>query len=287
MRRIELQVGDERFVALAWGPAQGAPILLLHGFPDIPASWRAVGTRLAADGRRWVAPYLRGYGASTARVPFHVDRLAADVLAWAEALGGGEPVHLVGHDWGAAAAYVAAMRAPERFASLAALSLPHPLTFFRGFARHPGQLVRSWYMGFFQLPRLPEAALRAGLVERLWRAWSPGFEPPRAHLEEVHATLVRSLPAPLEYYRSIARPPGEAWRRIRDARGQRIAVPTLYLHGRRDGCVAPGLARGQARRFAAPLQAAEIEDAGHFLPVERPEAVATALRRHLHRHAGR
>jgi pimeloyl-ACP methyl ester carboxylesterase len=284
MTRIELQVGPDRFVALARGPADGPVVLLLHGFPDVPASWGPVMERLAEAGHRCVAPFMRGYRPSTARGPFHADRLAADAVALAEALSPRAPVHLVGHDWGAATAYVAATRAPERFASLVTLSVPHPLTFLGALRRRPAQLRRSWYMAFFQLPRLPERALRRGLVERLWRDWSPGFTPPRAHLDEVVDTVVASLPAPVEYYRAMTRPVREAAARVLDARADRVEVPTLYLHGREDGCIAPDVARGQERWFAAPLSTGIVEGAGHFVPLERPDAVADAARRWIARH---
>ncbi|HJL19255.1 MAG TPA: alpha/beta fold hydrolase [Sandaracinaceae bacterium LLY-WYZ-13_1] len=273
---VSVEVEGERFAALARGDEARPLVLLLHGFPDVPGSWAPVMERLAAAGFRCVAPWLRGYAPSPRRGPFHADRLAADARGLAEALRPEGRVHLVGHDWGAAAAYVAAMRAPERWASLTALSVPHPLTFLRALARSPAQLSRSWYMGFFQLPVLPEMALRRGLIERLWRAWSPGFEPPAAHLAEVVRTVIGSLPGPIEPYRAMTRPPREAWARVRDARGDRIAVPTRYLHGADDGCIAASVAEGQEACFVGPFTS-RVTDGGHFLPIEQPDAVAHAI----------
>ncbi|MCZ7683283.1 MAG: hypothetical protein M5U28_32585 [Sandaracinaceae bacterium] len=147
-------------------------------------------------------------------------------------------------------------------------SVPHPARLVASYLRHPSQLARSWYIGFFQLPRLPERALDAGLVERLWRAWSPGYDPPRDHLREVARTLARSEHAPLGAYRALARSLA-----LEVPRWPRIRVPTLYLHGARDGCLAPEIARGQERAFEGPHREERV-DAGHFAPLEAPERVA-------------
>ena len=276
MRQVALAVEGEPFAALTDGD-EGPPVLLLHGFPDVPRAWAGVMTRLAARGHRAVAPWMRGYRPSPVAGPFDVDRLAADVIALAHAISPDAPVHLVGHDWGAAVAYVAATRRPDRVATLATLSVPHPLTLVRGIATDPRQLARSAYMGFFQLPWLPERALGAGLVEGLYRAWSPGLEVPRAHLDEVRACLEDSAYAPLEYYRAITRPPRAALARLREGRALRVPVPTLYLHGADDGCVRAALASRQRARFEGRLEIEILEGAGHFLPLERPAHVATRI----------
>lgn len=275
VEEIVIRVGAERFVALTAG--EGPVALLLHGFPDVPRSWAPVMETLAPR-FRCVAPWMRGYAPSTTEGPFDADRLAADVIGFADALSPDAPVLLVGHDWGAAAAYVACMRAPSRFLGCVPISVPHPLAFLRHLGRDAGQLRRSWYMGFFQLPGLPERAIRrTDLVARLWRRWSPGLEPPPGHLDEVVDTVRRSLPGPIAYYRGMTRPLAEAPLRVKDARNERIEVPTFYLHGADDGCVTPEAAAGQGRFFAAPFEAEVVEGAGHFLPLERPEAVARAV----------
>lgn len=263
---MELSVGGERFAAIACG--EGPLVLCLHGFPDVPATWAPVMQRLAARGYRCVAPWLRGYAPSTTEGPFTVDHLGGDAIALARALSPERPAFLLGHDWGALAAHAAIARAPERFAAAVIASVPHPARLVASYLRHPSQLARSWYIGFFQLPRLPERALDAGLVERLWRAWSPGYDPPRDHLREVARTLARSEHAPLGAYRALARSLA-----LEVPRWPRIRVPTLYLHGARDGCLAPEIARGQERAFEGPHREERV-DAGHFAPLEAPERVA-------------
>jgi pimeloyl-ACP methyl ester carboxylesterase len=260
---------------LEWGPASGRPVICLHGFPDVPLSWAPVAERLAAAGWRVVAPYMRGYHPSTLEGPFTVEQLATDLLALAGAVSPHAPVAVVGHDWGAVATYAACSRAPERIARAVTMAVPHPTAFLRNLPRVPGQLARSWYMMFFQLPRLPEWILRRGLVRRLWRRWSPGWEGDAAEIER---TIEASLPAPLEYYRAAA----ADLARGRRLAGDSIRVPTMWMHGVDDGCIDARLGDGQERYFVE--HASElISGAGHFLHLERPDVVAGHVLRWISR----
>ncbi|MCU0655028.1 MAG: alpha/beta hydrolase [Polyangiaceae bacterium] len=271
------------FPAIAEGP-EGAPVvLLLHGFPDVPQGLAPVQKLLAAAGLRAVAPYLRGYDPAPLDGPWDADTIAADIEAMARTLSPLRPVTLVGHDWGAACSYVAAARFPWRFDALIALSVPHPLAFLSALARDPAQLRRSWYMLFFQPPALAEFTLRRGdfsLIDRLWRAWSPGLTPPPGHLALVKRCLDRSLPAPLAYYRSMLRPPLAAAQRLLDPTARAIRVPTLHLTGAQDGCIGPRCGRGQERYFVGKFRTEIIDGAGHFLMLERPGLVADRVLRH-------
>lgn len=269
MERNLVEADGEPFAVLSAGPEDGAPLLLLHGFPDIPATWSPVVERLAARGYRCHAPYLRGYGGSTRRGPFHVDRIGADAVALADALAPGRPVAILGHDWGAVAAYAALSRAPARFHAAITLAVPHPGHLLGALARHPWAARQVWYMLFFQLPRLPERALTdTRLLEWLWRAWSPGFEAPAGHLDEVRRALARGELAALAYYRALA---GSMLRRV--PRWAPIRVPTLHVHGARDGCIAASLTAGHERLFEAEVETVLIE-AGHFATLEAPARVA-------------
>jgi pimeloyl-ACP methyl ester carboxylesterase len=219
-----------------------------------------------------VAPFLRGYAPSPLAGPHTVDQLADDVRALADALAPDAPIRLVGHDWGAIAAYRAAALHPERIARAVTLAVPHPAAFAHNVPREPAQLRRSWYMLLFQLPHAADWALRRRdfrLIERLWHDWSPGWSPPAAHVGEVKRCLDASLPAPLEYYRSMVR--------MLPVRPDYIRVPTLVLHGARDGCIGAALGEGQDRFFTGGYRREVIEDAGHFLHLERPAAVADRI----------
>jgi pimeloyl-ACP methyl ester carboxylesterase len=271
------------FTALAAGPADAPLALVLHGFPDAPPTFAPLLGALADRGYRVVAPWLRGYAPSPLAGPYDVDRLADDVLAWADRLSPTQPVALVGHDWGAAVTYVACARAPARFTAAVTLAVPHPAVFVRSLARRR-QLARSWYMLAFQVPGVERlaAARDFALIDRLWADWSPGFTLPADLRAALHATLRTSWPAPLLYYRALTRPPGAALARLR--RRDRIAVPTLYLHGARDGCIGPEVGVGAERFFTAGYRREVVPDVGHFVAAEAPMAIAARIAAWLDAH---
>ena len=277
-----VQIGA--FTALAAGAPDAPLVLVLHGFPDVPSTFAPLLAAIAGAGYRAVAPWLRGYAPSPAAGPFDVDALAVDVLAWADALSPDRPVAIVGHDWGAVVTYVACAAAPSRFHAAVAMSVPHPAVFVRALAR-PAQLARSWYMLAFQLPGAPALAAAGGfaLIDRLWRAWSPGYRLPASLRDELHATLAASWPAPLMYYRAMTRPLGAAVERLR--RRDRIAVPTLYLHGAADGCIGPDVGAGAERFFSGGYRREIVADVGHFLVAEAPAAIAARVLAWLAVHA--
>ena len=269
-------------------PARTHPVgtvLCLHGFPDTAATFDPLLDTLADAGFAAAAPTLRGYRPSPVTGPFDLDTLADDALDLAAALSPDGPVHLVGHDWGAVITYVASARAPERVRAAVAMSVPHPAVFVRALAT-PAQLARSWYMLAFQLPGAPgfAAAGEFALIDRLWRAWSPGYQLPAALRRELHATLSASWPAPLLYYRAMTRPLRPALERLR--RRDRITVPTLYLHGAADGCIDADAGAGAERFFGRDYRRDVIPGAGHFLAAEAPAAVAARVVAWLDAHRG-
>ena len=156
------------FGVTEYGPADGTLVLLLHGFPQTSASWGPVARRLAAAGYRVLAPDQRGYSPGarpSGRRPYRVEELAADVVALADAAGGG-PVHVVGHDWGAIVAWALAALHPERVTTVTGVSVPHPAAFFRAMTRSR-QALLSWYTYAFQVPGLAERYLaRPGPLAR-------------------------------------------------------------------------------------------------------------------------
>jgi pimeloyl-ACP methyl ester carboxylesterase len=280
--------GALRFSAKAMG--EGPVVLCLHGFPDDAGSFRHQLPVLAEAGYRAIALTLRGYEPSSLPVErdYSVEAIAGDVLAVIESIGSG-PVHLVGHDWGAAIAYVAAAAAPERFTSLTTMAVPHAGRFAREGLRTPKQLKLSWYMGFFNLPWVSDWVVSRHhyrFIRKLWRDWSPGWDPEPGVLEGVIHTLsqpgVRS--AALGYYRAALSL--RALLVSAEEAHYPVPVPTLALSGERDGCIASDVFEQLmvSEDFPQGLTFRRIADAGHFLHQEQPHAVNTLLLRWLRDH---
>lgn len=264
----------------------GPLALLLHGFPDTPATWRHLGPQLAAAGFRVVAPWLRGYAPTSipADGRYDGDTLAADANRLHDVLGGDRDAVLVGHDWGAHAAYIAAHAAPERWRRVVTLAVP-PEPALDGILTSRRQLRRSWYIVAAQVPweRLaPERAMAR--IERLWTDWSPGYRPTREDLDPLRATMQvpGGLAAMLGPYRAQRRRLRQG---VTPLQGGPVPTqPTLYLHGADDGCMgvewcAP--ADGVLRTANPGSRVDVVEDVGHFLHLEDPAGVGQRIERWL------
>lgn len=262
--------------AVVGGPADGRPVILLHGFPEFWYGWRRQLQALADAGLRVVAPDQRGYNLSdkpAGIAAYRLDALADDVMALADALGI-RRFAVVGHDWGGVVAWHLAARNPERVSRAAILNAPHPATRRRYALRHPRQLAKSWYVLYFQLPWLPEASLRLGdwwMLARVLR----GSAPPDIFTAETLRLYRRAwaqpgaLTAALNWYRAlpgalIASPPPP------------IRVKLRVIWGDRDAFLEPGLAEAGA----ALCQRAEVfhlPRASHWLQHEAAAEVNQLL----------
>ena len=268
--RVAFEVGKETFAALEGGA--GKPVVFLHGFPDHPPTAEPFLDELIRRGHHVLAPWLRGYRPSPVVGPYDLDTIVADTLALIDRWSPGEPVDIIGHDWGAAVTYALCQAAPHRIARAVTMALPHPLTFLRQL-RNGAQARRSWYMALFQLPGSGRvvAARDLALIDLLWRHWSPNFTLDVERRAALHACIADSLPAPLEYYRTLARPLGNLRARMQRYAAP-IRTPLLQLHGADDGCVLPPTA-DDARRFDGPRVLEIVPETGHFLHVEKPVQV--------------
>ena len=248
----------------------GPLALCLHGFPDVAYTWRHLLPALAGAGFHAVAPFMRGYAptAVPADGAYHLGALAADAMALHEVLGGDGNAVLIGHDWGAEAAYGAAAFAPDRWRRLVTLAVP-PAALDEMLFSDYEQLKRSFYQFMFRDPAgFAETVVARddlAFLDKLWRDWSPGFQPGE-HLARVKNCLRQpgSLAAALGYYRAAA---------DQEAAGRQAPQPTLYLHGARDGCIGVDLVRGAERLLAPSSRMIVIDDAGHFLHLEEPGQV--------------
>ena len=267
------------FAYLAEGPADGPLALCLHGFPDTAQTWRHLLPELAAAGFRAVAPYMRGYAPT--QVPpdgrYQTGALVADANALHDALGGGEDAVLIGHDWGALATYGAVAHEPDRWRRAVTAAVPPTGAIGMSLFSY-AQLDRSWYMFFFLSP-LAEMALpldEFAFIDGLWRDWSPGYDGTWdvARVKESIGDPERIVAA-ISYYRALYEPERQV-AELADHQAATLAPtpkPTLYLHGRDDGCMLLESV-GHPLEFMAEGSEMEIVDgAGHFLQLERPDVV--------------
>jgi pimeloyl-ACP methyl ester carboxylesterase len=284
---IQLTVGNRKFSALVAGPDDGPTVLCLHGFPDHHHSFRHQLPVLADAGYRAVAPLLRGYEPSSQgrrHVPdSHPLQVAADVQAWARELGGGEPVHIVGHDWGALVTQATCWLSPELFRSATIFSVPPLHAMDVGIPRHPVQIRNSWYTLFFQLRGLADRIVASrdfAFIERLWRDWSPGWDWDPSDMNALKETFRQPnvLWFALAYYRATLNPFLADSRELRRLTYEPTDVATLTITGELDGCMDTRMYDYiDESLFPRGLRVERIGGAGHFVHQEKPEEVNALL----------
>jgi pimeloyl-ACP methyl ester carboxylesterase len=286
-RWIDVHAPAVELKALTWGPPDGPIALCLHGFPDTAYGWRNFAPRLAESGWRVVAPFMRGYAPSS--IPsdgsYHIGAFMDDALQVRAAAGGTDRDVVIGHDWGALAATGLAAMPDSPFARAVIMSVP-PLAAFRAVSRWPDrvrllgqippQLLRSWYMMYFQLPWLPERSA-SWVLPRLWRRWSPGYDA-KEDLRHVDAAIgtPESWRAALGPYRATirnTRPPMH-YAELHRHRLAAPVLPSLYLHGRDDGCMTADFTHWIPTALPQGSDVAVLEHAGHFLQLDQPDRVA-------------
>lgn len=288
-RVIDVDTPAVRLTALTWGPPDAPIALCLHGFPDTAHGFRAVAPALAGAGYRVVAPFMRGYAPSSLASDgaYHLGALMADALAVRAAAGPTARDVVIGHDWGAIAATGLAAMPESPFRKAVVMSVPPSATLRANRASLlkllPAQLLRSWYIGYFQLPVAPE---RSGpwIVPLLWRRWSPGY-PAAEDLRHVDAAIgsPQRWRAALGPYRATirnSRPPAR-YAELHRWWTAPPRIPTLYLHGADDGCMTAAFAPFVAPALPAGSDTAVVERAGHFLQLEQPDEVARRILRFL------
>lgn len=262
------------FDVLDAGPPDGEPVVLLHGFPQSARCWRDVVPALHAAGLRTLAPDQRGYSPGarpTGVTAYRWRELVDDVLALLDAAGA-QRAHVVGHDWGGGVAWALGASEPERVRTLAVVSTPHPTAMRRSLLH--GQLLRSWYMALFQVPRLAERLLAPG--GRLWSALVADLPADHAaeYAERMRDPAARA--AALAWYRAI---PAEAARPSLHV--GLVDVPTLYVWGDRDPALGAAAARATADLVRGPYRFEVLPGAGHWIPETRGADLAVLLLEHL------
>jgi pimeloyl-ACP methyl ester carboxylesterase len=277
MERISDGYAEVNGVRLHYLEAGSGPlVVLLHGFPEFSYSWREQIPALVQAGYRVVAPDMRGYNLSAKPSSWHdydAAALGGDIAALIRYFDV-ERAHIVGHDWGAAVAYLTAMEHPEVVERVAILNVPHPARMLAGF-RTLKQLRKSWYMFFFQLPVIPERMLAANDFRALKRALD---ESPHGFSSEDVERYVESWSKPgalkgmLDYYRAALRQTP----RTALARMSPIPAPVLVIWGERDSVLGRELATPEPE-WVPNVRVEYLPDATHWVQHDEPQRVNELL----------
>jgi pimeloyl-ACP methyl ester carboxylesterase len=258
-------------------------VILLHGFPECWYSWRH---QLPVLGARYhvVAPDMRGFNLSdkpAGTKNYEIEFLVKDILGLIKYFGK-EKAAIVGHDWGAGVAWALAQRHPEAVSKLVTMQVPPPAAWRDNFTLR--QLRKSWYMFFFQLPRVPEwwaGANDFARVEKMFRATSVR---PDAFTDSDIAVYKEALRQPgaltssLNYYRAnVLKSLFRGGVETPNERNGRITVPTLFIYGEQDVAVLPETVREVGRFVDAPYRELRIPGSGHWIQNEAVEEVNAAL----------
>jgi pimeloyl-ACP methyl ester carboxylesterase len=265
-------------------------VILLHGFPEFWYSWRH---QLTALGKSYhaVAPDMRGYNLSDKppRVEdYRIEVLIEDVVGLIKHFGASKAA-IVAHDWGAGVAWAVAQKYPEHVSRLAILQVPPAAAWRANMTLR--QLLRSWYMFFFQLPKIPE-----------WRISRNNFVALERIFKDTVGRQGTFTNADIEAYKAAFRQPGAATaavnyyranvRRLmsRSAKSEqdgpesgeppndgRVRVPTLFIFGEQDFAILPATVRGVAKYIDAPFSELRIPDSGHWVQNEAADEVNAAL----------
>jgi len=256
--------------------------LCLHGFPESRFSWRHQLPVLAEAGWHAVAPDLRGYGDSSRpreRSVYTLRHLVNDAAALFDAFGARRRL-LVAHDWGAAIAWQFAMERARPLDGLIIMNVPHPAIARAVIRRSFAQLRRSWYIFFFQLPWLPEAALRARgarAIGEMFRGMAVDKSRfPDAVLDHYRQNALRpgALTAMINYYRANFVQIG------RDQPSPRIDVPTLMIWGEQDAALGIEMTEGY-EPYVADFTLQRLPNVSHWVQQEAPEKVNQLMREWL------
>jgi len=260
--------GDLRFEVHDEGPLDGEPVVLLHGFPQRASSWGRVAPLLHDAGLRTLAMDQRGYSPGARprlRTAYSTEGLVADLAAVVDAVG--QPVHVVGHDWGAVVGWAAAALRPELLRTLTAVSVPHPGAMAAACLRSD-QLLRSWYVAAFQVPWLPERVLASRFGEQALRA--SGMDPETLSRFRDEVVDAGALPGALGWYRALP------FSHPRVAR-RRVGIPTTFVWSDGDTAISRVAAHGAGDFVDAAYSYVELVGVSHWVPEQAPAELAAAI----------
>lgn len=254
------------------GPDSGTAVLLLHGFPQNLSMWRDVAPRLHAAGLQTIAPNQRGYSPGArpeSTKAYRITECADDAIGLLDALDV-PSAHLVGHDWGAAAAWFAAVRHPGRVRTLTAVSVPHPAAFAAAFHAHVAQKLRSAYVGLFRVNGAAETVLRAMEGEAM-RLMFTGAGLDQSRIDDYVMPLLApgALTGALSWYRAIS---------VDDLAGLGpVDRPTTYVWSDGDAAISRAAAERCAEYVSGPYRFVALEGLTHWIPDQAPGPLAAVI----------
>ena len=292
MENIVVDVRDGRRSSVVLGrPEEPAkpPVVMLHGFPDNNLTFKAQLPDLLASGFPVVCPMLPGYEPRSLYTGAKYDLISVgnyldtlfDKIKQSLDVPRDQPIHLVGHDWGALVGYAMVCTWPEKFLSFTSITIPYGLSLGGILVRARQYLPASWYIQLFQCRGFAERLMLAGEGRRIRRVidgWNGGWKMPDSVKDDIVSTLAQPgvLPAALAYYRAIYGLGAEA-RRSRKLLSSNVQVPTLQIRGARDGCITAPLWRLNESRFFEIEQKVVEMQAGHFPHQQLPKEFNKAL----------
>lgn len=275
VEQLSIPTAAGSFDAIAAGPEDGRPVLLLHGFPQAAIAWEVQVAVLGARGYRAVAPDQRGYSPDVRPerpAEYGIGELVGDVLAIADELGWSR-FDLVGHDWGAAVGWWTAAEHPERLRSLVAVSTPHPAALAEALRGDEDQHLRSGYMTEWRNSNT-EGRMLADDADALRRMFEWRVQPSRVDEYVRRLSEPGALTAALNWYRA-GRPGGKVGK---------IAVPTMYVWSTEDVAFGSTAAFDTEKWVSGPYRFEMVEDVSHWIPEEAAETLVGLLLEHLEAH---
>ena len=279
----KISSGDISLHYVAEGPADGEPVLLLHGFPQSSYEWRYQLKALAEAGYRAVAPDLRGYNLSDRPEGienYRMQHLIGDVGAFYQAFGWSS-ANLVVHDWGGAIGWLFASYRPKLVKKLVAIDIPHPVAFRKAQLQGTDQLQKSWYIWFFQAPEVPEQFFGAnmdGFMQWIFQG-NPNFTAEDLAYYRQMLSQPGQLTAAFNYYRANSNQQNllspEA------TKVPPVQAPTLLIYGKEDFAFASSVWEDSANQCAGGFRLVGLDGVGHWAVEQVPAEVTRLILEHL------